>query len=676
MIVSWKWLGDYVKLPDSTANTVNRLALSGLNHEQTVAVGDDFAVDLEVTSNRPDCLGHLGVAREIATLFKSEFHIPNVDPPVTAESILKQFQVHVEVPPLCPRYTARIVRGVKIGPSPAWLVGRLKTIGIQSINNVVDVTNYVMMECGQPLHAFDLRHLQGNRIIVRDAKPQEPFVAIDHRSYLLNPGMCVIADANRAVALGGVMGGSESEVSPETRDVLIEAADFAPLSIRATARKLSLFSPSSYRFERGVDRDAILWASLRCCQLILQVAGGSLLSDVIDVHQPPTSTRQPVTLRWAQISRVLGIPIAPSIATDILMSLGMKKISETTDAITVTIPAWRRDLTREIDLIEELARIHGYEAIPENVAVPMAASHRRKEDRVTSKVRETLSACGLHEALTASVVTATWSTALSPWSNEAPLRTGTPMLRGADHLRRSLIPSLLGALRENEKNGVKHNGLFELAKIYLPRPGEPDGLPIEPLMLSIATPIDMEKLKGIIETFLERIGISQPLVYQSAQVAGCSENQTARLLLGPSNRCVGILATIHDRTRQLFDLQSNYSVAELELDSLIDLAVLVPHYRPLPNYPAVERELNLVVAESLTWSQLSNTVVASAGEILENLRYLETYRDAKRDGADKKRLLFSMTFRAPDRTLDGDEVNSACHRVIAACETSHQAKLL
>ncbi len=674
MIVSWKWLGDYVKLPSSTADTVNRLALSGLNHESTIAVGDDFAVDLEVTSNRPDCLGHLGIAREIAALFKSELKVPTVDPPASVDSIRTQFQVTNEAPQLCPRYTARIIRGVKIGPSPAWLVSRLKSIGIQSVNNVVDVTNYVMMECGQPLHAFDLRHLQGNRIIVRDAKPQETFVAIDHRSYALSPGMCVIADASRAVALGGVMGGTDSEVSPETRDVLIEAADFAPLSIRATARKLNLFSPSSYRFERGVDRDSILWASLRCCQLILQVAGGSLLSDVIDVESAPTSSRKPVVLRWSQIKRVLGISIEPKIASAILMALGLERVGDTTDSITVMAPSWRRDLTREIDLIEEVARIHGYEAIPENVAVAMAASHRRPEDRVTSKVRDLLSACSLHEAMTASVVNATWSTAISPWTAEPPLRTGTPMLRGADHLRRSLIPSLLGALRENEKNATKHGGLFELAKIYLPRPGEPEGLPSEPRMLTIATSQDVEKVKGIFETLLERIGITQNLECHSAQVQGCSEDHAARLQL--AGRDIGIIATINDTTKQLFDLQTNYTIAEFQLDPLIEMAVLVPRYRPLPNFPMVERELNLVVAETLTWSELSKTVVSSAGEILENLRYLETYRDAKRDGDDRKRVLFSMTFRAPDRTLDGEEVHAACQRVVASCEASHRAKLL
>ncbi|MEO8495612.1 MAG: phenylalanine--tRNA ligase beta subunit-related protein, partial [Planctomycetota bacterium] len=266
MIVSWNWLKDYVALDVEPAEVERRLMMAGLNHESSEPVGDDLAIDLEVTSNRPDCLGHLGIAREAAVLFGKPLTIPEPMPSEGAASVADLLKVRIDCPELCYRYTARVIRGVKIGPSPDWLVSRLETIGIASINNVVDITNYVLMECGQPLHAFDLAKIRGPEIVVREASKGEEFLAIDHKTYVLEPGMCVIADASRAVALGGVMGGADSEVGNATVDLLIESAEFAPVSIRGTARTLNLHSPSSYRFERGLDPVGVDWASRRCCE--------------------------------------------------------------------------------------------------------------------------------------------------------------------------------------------------------------------------------------------------------------------------------------------------------------------------------------------------------------------------------------------------------------------------
>lgn len=251
MLVSWDWLGQYVQLDMSPDELAERLMMAGLNHEATLPHGRDLAINLEVTSNRPDCLGHIGVAREVAVLWKRPLQLPKAEPRAGFSRVDELAQVRIDCPQLCPRYTARVLRGVRVKSSPGWLVDRLATIGIPAINNVVDITNYVLMECGQPLHAFDLAQLEGRQIIVREARAGEPFLAINHKTYTLEPGMCVIADAQRAVALGGVMGGAQSEVSAATTDVLIEAAEFDPLSIRNTARRLSLHSDSSYRFECG-----------------------------------------------------------------------------------------------------------------------------------------------------------------------------------------------------------------------------------------------------------------------------------------------------------------------------------------------------------------------------------------------------------------------------------------
>ena len=286
---------------------------------------------------------------------------------------------------------------MKIGPSPRWLVDRLATVGVAAINNVVDVTNYVLLECGQPLHAFDLARLSGKRIIVRQARPGETFQAINHKSYTLDPTMCVIADAERSVALGGVMGGAATEVNDATKDVLLESAEFDPMSIRATARKLSLHSDSSYRFERGLDPAGVDWASRRAAELILELAGGELAAGSLDVGRQ-AEPRKPITLRFAQLRRVLGIDVPAATAREILTALGNREVASDERKVEVIPPTWRRDLTREIDLVEEVARIHGYDKIPEDVSVPMATSHRTERDRVLAKVKQALDRCRLRRS--------------------------------------------------------------------------------------------------------------------------------------------------------------------------------------------------------------------------------------------------------------------------------------
>ncbi len=292
MIVSWEWLRDYAALDVSPEAFLERLTMAGLNIETQTQVGDDRAIDIEVTSNRPDCLGHIGIAREAAVLFGKPLKVPDAQPKTSATKTAEATSVVVECPDLCPQYTARVIRGVKIGSSPAWLRKRLETIGLPSINNVADVTNYVLMECGQPLHAFDFDRLRGKRIIVRRAKAGERLLAINQKTYELQPGMCVIADAERPVALGGVMGGLETEIGPTAKNVLIEAANFAPVSIRNTARKLILHSDASYRYERGIDTAQLDWASRRCCQLILELAGGELLDEPVFAGVPIDAKRR------------------------------------------------------------------------------------------------------------------------------------------------------------------------------------------------------------------------------------------------------------------------------------------------------------------------------------------------------------------------------------------------
>jgi phenylalanyl-tRNA synthetase beta chain len=441
MLVSWKWLSDYVRLDMSVEQLQTRLMMAGLNHEGTERVGDDLAVDLEVTSNRPDCLGHLGIAREIAVLWDQSLRLPPADPEAGPARVGNLACVTVECPELCNRYSARVIRGVRIGPSPQWLINRLHTIGVAPINNVVDITNFVLMECGQPLHAFDFARLNGGRIVVRASRPGETFLAIDHKTYALEPGMCVIASGARAVAVGGVMGGAETEVSAATTDVLLESACFDPLSVRNTARRLNLHSPSSFRFERGVDWEGIDWASRRCCALILELAGGELAEGVVDVAVERVAP-EPIVLRWSQLKRVLGIELDPAEVRRILRALGNRERRADGECVEVIPPSWRQDLTREIDLVEEVIRIHGYDRIAEDVGVPMVASRRSDCDRVLERVHRVLTAAGFNEAITLSAVEPRDASIASPWCDAPLLRCAVslPCSKGAIGCARACFP--------------------------------------------------------------------------------------------------------------------------------------------------------------------------------------------------------------------------------------------
>ncbi len=670
MIVSWNWLKDYVDLDMDPQELAGRLAMAGLNHESTHRVGDDLAIDLEVTSNRPDCLGHIGVAREVSVLWRRPLRVPDPRPPVSGPNVAQLARVSITCPQLCYRYTARVMRGVKIGPSPAWLADRLRSVGIAVINNVVDVSNYVMMECGQPLHVFDLARLRGPEIIVREALPGEQFPAIDHRVYPLEPGMCVIADAKEPVALAGVMGGVDSEVTDSTTDLLIESAEFSPLSIRTTARQLALHSPSSFRFERGVDPLGVDWASRRCCQLIGELSGGELAPGVLDVGAP-LAKRPAVTLRLSQLPRVLGITIPAEEVARILVALGSEYVASDDQALEVAPPSWRRDLTREIDLVEEVARIHGYDQIPEDVGVPMAPCPRSRQDRVLAQVRSALTAAGFDEAVTTSVVPRAWCDALSPWSDAGPLVTNTPMLKGADVLRMSLIPSLLEARRVNESMGNDPIELFESAHIYLPAPG---ALPREQWTLAVTSGGDFHVLKGVVESLLETLHVSAALVVEPAALPLLEPQRQGRLDL--DGRLLGYLGEVGPAGLKQFGLRTPATVLELDLSVLEAAANLVPQQRPLSDFPAIVRDLNLVVDESVRWADLANTVRTTAGPLLESLQFQEIYRDKQKDGADKKRVLFSITLRSSERTLTNEEADAQRDDIVRACGAQHQAVLL
>jgi phenylalanyl-tRNA synthetase beta chain len=684
MIVSLKWLSKYVDLPMSHEELALRLSLSGLNHEETERIDDSVVIDLEVTSNRGDCLGHIGVAREIGVLYGLGVRKPAINLKTSKTTVDSLLTVENQFVEACPRYTARVIRGVKVGPSPEWLVEALRSVfwkrkidgtieHYQSVNNVVDATNFVLMECGQPLHAFDYSTIADSKIIVRAAKKGETIEAIDHGEYTLDDSMCVIADASGAEAVAGVMGGARSEVSESTTDLVIEAAIFTPLSVRRTARKLKLHSPSSYRFERKVDPQGVDWASRRVCEIITDIGGGEVAEGVIDTAPEPVS-RQPIVLRASQLERILGIKIDTQEVARILSELGCRDADGAGKPMTTYVPpTWRHDLTREADLIEEVARIHGYDKIPEDAPIPVAPSAQRPFDVAMQRLRTVLATAGLSEAMTPSVVRAELDGSISPWTELPALETQTPMLKGARTLRRSLIPSLLEGRAKNWASASIEADLYEIAHIYLPSDSGAS-LPSEQYSLAIVCGNDFFVLKGVVESLCTAVGIATPLDAKRVDRKGLAKGGAVELRLGES--VLGYLGIIEPKILKKQKLPQAAVAAEISLPVLLEQARLVPQQKAISMFPTIQRDLNFVVAESIAWREMEDVARAAVGTDLAGVTYRETYRDTDKDGAGRKRVLMTVELQRHDSTLSGDQADELVGKLIGACREKLSAELL
>ena len=683
MLVSLKWLTKYIDLPMSHEELELRLSLSGLNHEETETIDGGIVIDLEVTSNRGDCLGHLGVAREIGVLYGLPVTTPEVNLSTSSTSIDTLLSVENRFVEACPRYTARVIQGVKIGPSPDWLVEALRSVfwkrnkegeilHYQPVNNVVDATNYVLMECGQPLHAFDYSKIADSRIVVRPGEKDETITAIDHSEYTLDESVCVIADAQRASAVAGVMGGADSEVSESTTDLVIEAAIFTPLFVRRAARRLKLHSPSSYRFERKVDPVGVDWASQRVCQIITEIAGGEVVDGVIDTA-PEVPAREPIVLKATELERILGIKIDADEVLRILTALGCQAGEGNVEARPYTPPSWRHDLTRQADLIEEVARIYGYEKIPEDAPIPVAPSAKRPFDVAMERIRQVLTSVGLSEAMTPSVVRADLDEVLSPWTDLPAVETKTQMLKGSKKLRRSLIPSLIEGRAKNWTAASLEANLFEIAHVYLPN-DDADTLPHEQYNLGLIAGCDFFELKGIVETLCQRLGIDHQVSVEGVDHRGFATGGAVQLKLGETH--LGFLGVVDSKVLKSRKIVNATVVAELSIPVLLDNSELVPQEKAVSSFPSIQRDLNFVVGESVPWSEMEHVVRAAVGGELAGVTYRETYRDPQKDGPDRKRVLMTVELQRHDATMSGEQADQLVQQVIGACKEKLSADLL
>ncbi|MGB2797427.1 MAG: phenylalanine--tRNA ligase subunit beta [Phycisphaerae bacterium] len=667
MNASYNWLREYVPTDLSPREVAERLTRIGLNVDAIEDLpGSDARLDVEVGANRPDCLGHIGIARELAAALNVPLRLPDADYAESATPCEKKVRVEVEDLDLCPLYTARLIEGVTIGPSPDWLRQRLEAVGIRPVSNIVDVTNYVMMETGQPLHAFDFARLAEGRIVVRRARAGERFVAIDHSEHALSPERLVIADARLPIALAGVMGGAETEISDSSRDILLEAAVFDPLSIRATSRTLGLASESSFRFERGVDACGTDWASRRACQLIQKVTGGKVARGVVTAPGAPGLPEpRELTLRADRIETVLGLAIPADAAAEYLRRLDLEVLEATAERIRVRVPSRRPDLEREIDLVEEVARHHGYEQIPESREIPVAYAGPTPAERVRQAAGEVLTAAGYFEAVTFSFTSADRAVRFRRQDVEAePLA-----LRGADlALRQSVLPGLLDSLRVNQNAGEPAARLFEIAKRFIPAPG--GDLPHEDALLALATGSgapEFENVKGALETLFERLRVADRIRFvPTDRYADLAADQAAEILL--DDEPIGMVGSATKESAAAFELDEPPTVAEIHFGRLIEAARLEPAYRLLPQFPAIARDLAIVVDEALRWADIEKAVASAGVAEVESLQPLDVYR-GKQVPAGKKSIALRLVLRRASGTLTHDDAAAMQARILDALQS-------
>jgi phenylalanyl-tRNA synthetase beta chain len=649
----------------------------GLSVREALGI-DDQIIDVAVTPNRSDCLSILGIAREVAAICKSPLRYPAVTFAETGPDITALASIVIDDPEGCPRYAARIVQGISVGPSPLWLQDRLEAVGLRSINNIVDVTNYVLMEMGQPLHAFDFDLLREHRIVVRRAGQGERFTTLDGAERTLFDDTLLICDGKGAVAIAGIMGGLDSEITPRTTRVLIESAYFDPRGIRRSSKKLGLRSESSYRFERGVDPEGVIRALDRAAQLMVQVGGGEVARGRIDVHPRPVAPSV-LDLDVDGTNRFLGTDLSASAMEAVLGSIELQVEAADTHRFRVRIPTFRPDLTREVDLAEEVARLVGYDRVP--VTSPEASISAAFADPhlcLRQEVKAILQGAGFYEVLNYSFISQDSLNVLGFSDDDPrrnPIRVLNPLSEDQRVMRTTLVPGLLQTARHNFDHGNEDLRMFELSKVFLPRKGEV--LPVEPhyiagFLSGTRFPqtlyggqgdVDYADLKGAVEEILD--------LFHTPGVAFVAEDVPPYLdsLHAASICCqgsvLGAIGKVHPRVENAFGLKKTVYLFEIDFEQLYGLKRPQSPYRSLPKFPSVSRDMALIVDDSLPVQKLRDFIWQLQEPMLEQIEIFDIYRNPQLS-AGKKSVGYRLVYRSGDRSLTDSEVNEIHGRLVAS----------
>lgn len=634
---------------------------------------DDTVMDFEVLANRPDCLSVWGIARETAVACGTTFHKPEITVTEAGGDVHDYVQVDVEATDLCPRYIARVIKDVRVGPSPMWLRKYLYGAGMRSINNVVDITNFIMLETGHPMHAFDLDMVEGHHIIVRKAVEGEHITTLDGKAHPLTAGQLVICDASKPSCVAGVMGGEESEITEKTHTMMFECAVFDRASTRVTSRALGIRTESSGRFEKGVSVKTAMEAMQRACQMINQLDAGDVVSGVIDIYPDPAK-KQVITASCEKIARRAGVDI-PADDTERILKELFFDVERDGDKLTVTVPDFRQDVEGEADLCEEALRVYGYDKIPSTLlrgeTTPGGRSDRM---RLKDEVSHVLTAMGFYEIMNYSFVSPKSVDKLMLDEKDArrnmlPIRN--PLGEDTSVMRTTLVPDMLSTLALNMNHGNDSARLFEVAAVFDPANRTAEGLPTETRKLCLGLygkDADFFTMRGVVERLLKQLGIAFD-VSRSDEVY-LHPGRQAKLTQGEQVVCV--LGEVHPTVRENFDMPYRALIAEMDMEVIAQLQTPMGAVKPMPRYPAVSRDLSLVMAESTEVGPLLADMAHAAGSILEDAKMFDVYRSVA-VGKDMKSVAFSFVFRAADHTLTEAEITKAMEKLQKVAADKYQA---
>ncbi|MFP4499744.1 MAG: phenylalanine--tRNA ligase subunit beta [Candidatus Hydrogenedentota bacterium] len=644
---------------------------------------DDVVFDIEVIPNRGDWASMIGVARELAALLAQELTLPQVQVTESGPPAAELSSVTNDAADLCPRYCGRIVTGVRIGPSPQWLCNRLVAAGMRPINNVVDITNYVLLETGHPLHAFDYNLLAEKRIVVRRAKPGEPMTTLDGQQHTLEPEMLVIADAAKPQALAGIMGGEHSEVGERTTDIFLESAYFDPISIRRTARACNLVTESSQRFQRGADPEMARYAIDRAAQLMHELADGTVAPGVIDAY-PDRIIQREVRLRYERNNAVLGVDVAAADQRAYLARLGFEPIKEDNEGVTWQVPTWRHDVTQEADLIEEVARLYGYNNIPATLPRVRPVEKRfAPEDKKLRELRRFLVALGLTEVYH-------WTFSCSEEVNKAKLPAHhadmvalqNPLSERHAAMRTTLIPGLLSNVAHNLNRGVRAISTFELGPVYVPVAGRQ--LPRQLCHLGVAMcgiaganhwstesrRVDLFDLKGIVESLADYAGAD--LAIRALDAETFQPGQAAEVVIG--GECLGQFGKVAEPVADAFDIEHDVFLLELTVDVLLHRTVAPATFTPVPAFPASLRDMAVLVDEEVPAGDLCAAAQKAGGKLLHSVSIFDVYT-GKQIPPGKKSVALEFVFQSPERTLTDKDTQKAWDKILRSLENQFSAEL-
>jgi phenylalanyl-tRNA synthetase beta chain len=687
MIISYNWLKNLVDTKLSVQQLKEKLTNVGLAVEAIHEVGDDFVFDIDLTSNRPDCLSHLGVAREVAAIEKSKVKSQKSKVKSVEGKADDVTGVEILDADLCWRYAGRVVCGVKISASPEWLVKRLEAVGERSINNVADITNYVMHEFGQPLHAFDLDRLAEQRIVVRRARKGEKMKTLDGVERNFDEEMLLICDAEKPVAIAGIMGGEESGISDDTVNVLIESAYFLPSSVRKTSRALGLSSEASYRFERGTDIEGVIRAQSRCVELICEIAGGVATEDAIDVY-PTKRPETIISLRPERVTALTGLKVEREEIKRILNALGFV-LKEENGALAFVSPSWRHDMEREEDLVEEIARHYGYDKIEYHLPPSESAGEYQPFEAKERALRVALSHLGFDEAINYSFIDTSHDESFEFIPefvldiDEKFVTLQDSIIEGATRMRASLLPGLLGAVRHNFNHGTRDVRLFELGKVFaaigdgeLPNEREAFAMVItggatEENKSAPARELDFYDLKGAFELAVAAMH-KAPLRFEAASAKHLRDGQAAAVLMEDGKR-IGTLGRLSDSIASDYKFRQPVYVCEVDLEALLNAKEEPAAYTPLARYPSSVRDASLLVNRRVTFAELLQTVKERNVANCRKTSLVDVY-EGKGIPEDKRSITLRFEYRSDERTLKDEDVDAMHSQIINALNQKYEAE--